>query len=168
MKTPGPRARRALAIVAQGKTLRTPALRRAWANVVAQGRAGAVVREYRKAQGRSAPGRPSRPVQARPAQKTTRHTAPAPPAPTKTTKKKARVESESVDHLISFRFHAGRKSYRRDLVVPAPRGTSLSALVRQAQDELPHGADALRPFLTTRHAEVIEGPRTSRSRTEAR
>lgn len=69
---------------------------------------------------------------------------------------------------MSFSFSAGKREYRRDLVVPAPVGTSPRALIERARKELPKGAATLEPFLTTKNATIYEGPITSRKRTEMR
>lgn len=74
-----------------------------------------------------------------------------------------------VDHLLTFRFRAGIRQYRRDLIVPAPAGTSTAKLITQARAELPAGAASLKPFLTRQHAiEVLEGPPSTRQTTELR
>jgi hypothetical protein len=74
-----------------------------------------------------------------------------------------------VDHLLTFRFEAGARSYRRDLIVPAAPGASTASLIRQARAELPTGAASLKPFLTRQHAiEVLEGPPSRRRTTELR
>jgi hypothetical protein len=90
----------------------------------------------------------------------TRRPAPPRPAP--------RPAGGRVDHILSFSFRAGARSYRRDLIVPAPRGTSVAALVKQARAELPSGAASLRDFLTPAHATAFEGPDTRRTKTELR
>jgi hypothetical protein len=73
-----------------------------------------------------------------------------------------------VDFLVSFSFQAGKREYRRDLVVPAPRGTSPAALIKQARKELPKGAADLERFLRKRNATIYEGPETTRKKTELR
>jgi len=72
------------------------------------------------------------------------------------------------DYLVSFQFSAGKKSYRRDLLVPAARGASERAIVAQARQELPAGASSLLPFLTLKNAVIFAGPDTTRKRTEMR
>jgi hypothetical protein len=69
---------------------------------------------------------------------------------------------------VSFSFQAGKREYRRDLVVPAPRGTSPAALIKQARHELPKGAKDLERFLQQRNATIYEGPETTRKKTELR
>lgn len=78
-------------------------------------------------------------------------------------------EARRIDHLLTFKFDAKGRSYRRDLIVPATRGSSASAILKQARAELPAGAKSLERFLKLGNLDTIaEGPTSTRQKTELR
>jgi hypothetical protein len=85
-----------------------------------------------------------------------------------TVRRRPKPEPERRDYLVSFSFSAGKREYRRDLVVPAPVGTSPAQLIARARAELPKGAADLEKFLTRKNATIYEGPISTRKRTELR
>lgn len=85
-----------------------------------------------------------------------------------TVKRTPKPEPERRDYLVSFSFSAGKREYRRDLVVPAPVGTSPGQLIARARTELPKGAADLEKFLTRKNATIYEGPVSTRKKTELR
>jgi hypothetical protein len=90
------------------------------------------------------------------------------PATVRKPRTRPKPHAERRDYLVSFSFASGKREYRRDLVVPAPVGTSPAQLIAQARRELPRGAATLAPYLNKRNATIYEGPTSTRKKTEMR
>jgi hypothetical protein len=81
-----------------------------------------------------------------------------------------RPPKQNVDFLVRIKFETrerrtGRmRQFSRDIVVPAPPGSSLRDLKRIARETLPATVPPLLKHMKADNVEIVEGPRTRRKR----